>query len=799
MWQDLRYGIRTIARTPAMSAAIAITLGLGVGASTTVFSAIHAVLLRPLPYMQPDRLVIVRESDRRQESGRTGVSAANFVDWRASNPAFDGLAAYRPWGFVLTGDNEPERLAGARVSDDLFSLLGLTPIAGRTFVPGDDREGQRVVLLSEELWRRRFGSDGAILGRTIRLDGEAHVVVGVMPAGIQLPAADVWVPLSLKPYELQQRGARALSVVGRLRNGVTMGAARDHMRAAAAVVERSHPDASAGWTATVTPLLEDVAGAVRRPLAILFAAAIAVLAIACVHLATLVAARSVARRREIAVRMAIGADRRRVVRQLIAEHVVTAAGGAMMAVAVAHAGGRILAGLDRSYLPRAAEIATDPIVMAFAVLVSLGAGVGLAWIAALASTHLDLAQAIRPGVAGRLFRRRIEAGELAVAIQVALTVVLLVGTGLLVRSFLRARAVDAGFVPDRVLAMTVSLAGARYSTNDQKLAFHDSLAQRLGTLPDVRSAALVSHLPLAGAVLSGDLAVEGRAADGVAAASVQMNTITPDYFSTMRIPVIDGRTFGPADRMGTRAVVIVDETLARRYWPPGGAIGRRIRLGATLGADTGWREIVGVVGSVHAASLESAPAPVVYMPYAQNPWPTMNLLVGTPGDPAGAAASVRQAVQSVDPNQPVYNVRPLTAVLERQLAPRRVQVILLGTCAAAALLLSVLGVYAALASMVARRTREVGIRMALGCRPRAVLAWVLGRAFRVLASGAAAGVLCALAGARLLAGLLFNVSAHDPVSLATAVALVMAAGLGASSVPALRATRVDPMLALRRE
>jgi putative ABC transport system permease protein len=569
--------------------------------------------------------------------------------------------------------------------------------------------------------------------------------------------------------------------------------------ASAAIAERAHPEASAGWSATVTPLHDDVAGAVRTPLAVLFAAAIVVLAIACVHLATLVAARSVARRREIAVRMAIGAGRRRIVRQLIAEHVVTAAGGAVLAVGVARAGARIVSGLDRAYLPRAAEIAADPAVMAFAVLVSLGAGLALAWVAALASTDLDLAQAIRSGMTGRIFRRRIEAGELAVAIQVALTVVLLVGTGLLVRSFLRARAVDAGFEPDRVLAMTVALSGARYSTNDQKLAFHDSLAQRLRSLPDVRSAALVSHLPLAGPGLSGDLAIEGRPAEGVATAQVQMNTITPDYFGTMRIPVLEGRTFGATDRMGSGPVVIVDETLARRYWAAGQAVGRRIRLGATLGADSGWREIVGVVGSVHAASLEAAPTAVVYQPYAQNPWPTMSLLVGTPGDPASAAPGVRNAVQSVDPNQPVYNVRPLAAVLERQLAPRRVQVLLLGTCALAALLLSVLGVYAAFASMVARRTREVGIRLALGCRPRDVLNWVLARAFGILAAGAGVGALGALAAARLLASLLFDVTAYDPATLAVTVVLVMAAGLGSSLVPALRATRVDPMVALRRE
>jgi putative ABC transport system permease protein len=376
---------------------------------------------------------------------------------------------------------------------------------------------------------------------------------------------------------------------------------------------------------------------------------------------------------------------------------------------------------------------------------------------------------------------------------------LLVCAGLLVRSFVQVRSVDPGFSPARVLTMTISLPDSKYSKPEQKLLFYHELLPRVGAVPDVRSVALVSHLPLAAARLSADLTVEGRPSTSDQSSTVQMNAITPDYFKTMGIRMLNGRTFGDPDKIGTAPVVIIDESLARRYWGHDAAIGRRIRLGATLGADPAWREIVGVVSSVRAASLEAAPTPVVYIPYSQNPWPTMGLIVGTTKDPASVARAVRGEVMAVDPNQPVYNIRSLDEVLARVLAARRLQMMLLAGCAAAALLLSVLGVYATLAYLVVRRTREVGIRMALGCQRRDVLTWILRRALKLIAAGLLIGAALAVAGGRLLEGLLYGVSPHDSATLGVAAGLLATVGLLASLVPALRAAHVDPIVALRRE
>ena len=556
------------------------------------------------------------------------MSAANFVDWRALTQTFVDLAAYRPWGFVLTGQNEPERVLGARVSGNLFSLLGVQPIAGRTLLPDEDQPGRdKVVLLSEELWRRRFASDASLVGQPIRLDGEPYTVVGIMPGGHQLPEAELWVPLALKSYELQQRGARALSVVARLKPGIGIAAAREDMTSVALTLQQRYPSSNAGWTIAMNGLHEELAGDARAPLLIQFAAVGAVLLIACAHLSTLIVARSAARRREIAVRMALGAGRRRIVRQLVAEHLLTTVAGGLLALGIASVGASALAGLGPAYLPRTAEIRIDLIVVCFGIAMALIAGVGLTVVAARAASDLDLSQSMK-GSPGRLMRRtRLASGELAVVGQLAVALALLVAAGLLVRSFVQVRGVDPGFSPVGVLTMTISLPNSRYSKPEQTLLFYKDLVPRVASVPDVRSVALVSHLPLAAARLNADLSTEDQPSTVDRPSSVQMNAITPDYFKTMGIRMVSGRTFGDLDGMGTPPVVVIDESLALRHWTRGSAIGRRIRLGATLGADPAWREIVGVVASVRSASLEAAPMPVVYIPYSQNPWPTMSLLV----------------------------------------------------------------------------------------------------------------------------------------------------------------------------
>ncbi|MEJ7809333.1 MAG: ABC transporter permease [Gemmatimonadaceae bacterium] len=807
--QDVRYGIRILIRARGFTAVAVTILGLGIGATTTLFSAINGVLRRPLPYDHPDRLVAISEFTPGQLATQPGTSAANFADWRELNRTFSGVAAYRRWGFVLgggcapgRGSCEPERVLGARASANLFSLLGVRAVHGRTFLPDEDGVGRPgVALVSEELWRRRFGTDSALIGRSLRLNGNLYTVVGIVPLGFELPEADVWVPLSFAPYELDQRGDRALTVVARLRSDVGLTAAREDMNAVARTLRERYPTSNAGWDVTLTTLQQDVVGDARTTLLLLFAATGAVLLVACANLANLTLARSAARRRELAVRAALGAGRMRLLRQLATESMLTVMAGAALGLLIASAGTELLARLGPELLPRTGEIRIDAPVLGFVLLVSAATGLGLATIPALGMSRLDLIESMKVGAVGRRQHRGgVELRDLLVVGQVATALLLLVGGGLLARSFIRAQSVDLGFSPGNVLSMTVSLPNSRYPGADQRAAFFQELTRRVEALRGIRSAGFVSHLPLAGNALSSDFTIEGRPPRSSGEVSrAQLVSTTPGYFRTMGTRVVRGRSFADGDRADGRPVVMVDEALARASWPGEDAIGRRVRLGATIGADTAWREIVGVVSSVRAASVEQSPEPTIYVPHAQNPWPTMSLVIHTATNPARFAGTVRAEVLGLDPDQPVYSVRSMEQVVGRALARRRFQTLLLGGFAASALLLAVVGVYGVLAYAVAQRTRELGIRVALGAQRYDVLAIILRQALTRIGAGLLIGGAAALAGSRVLTSVLFEVSPWDPAAFAGAVALLSAAGLVASYLPARRAAAVDPVSTLRRE
>jgi putative ABC transport system permease protein len=799
---ELRHAVRAVLRARGLTAATVILLGVGVGASTTIFSAINGVVRRPLPYPDPDRLVTLRESNLRQNMPRAGVSPPNFVDWKALDRAFEGLAAYRPWGYVITSEGEPERVIGARVSANLFALLGVSALHGRTFLPDEDRAGHdNGVVISEEFWRRRFGSDMGAVGTSLRLDGKTYTVIGIVPAGFQLPAADVWVPLVFEPYAMAQRGARALSVIARLKPGVGIATAREDIQAVARALEQTHPESNGGWSVIVTPLHQDIVGSARTPLLLLFASTGALLLIACANLATLMLARSAARRREIAVRVALGAGRFRIVRQLVTETLITAAGGGIAGLLIAVAGTKFLASLGPAYLPRSSEIRIDWFVPGFALLSALLAGLAFAAIPALEVSRADLSESLKAEAAAPLWQKTgIKLRDLLVAGQVALALLLLVGAGLLVRSILRLQAVELGFLPGHVATATLSLPGSKYPSGTQRLAFFEDVVRRIEAVPGIRAAGLVSHLPLAGAGLSADVVIEGaRPMSSGEVPAVELRNSDAGYFRTMGIRILGGREFADADKAGGSPVVIVDATFADRFLPNRDPVGTRVRLGATIGADSAWREIVGVVSGVRSAGLEIAPSPTVYVPYSQNPWPTMNLVVRAESEPAAVTGALRHEVRALDRDLPLYNVRSLEQVLARVLAFRRFQTILLSGFAAAALLLALIGVYAALAYAVSERTRELGIRIALGAQRRNVLALIIRPALRLMGAGLVVGGIGAAVSSRFLSSVIFEIGPWDPVTFAGSAVVLAGTGLLASYLPARRAASVDPIRALRGE
>ena len=800
LWWDLRIGFRALVRARGFTVVAVGILAIGIGATTTMFSAIEGVLLRPLPYREPERLVAVWESSA-AEHIRGGVAPATLLDWRAAAGSLEDLAAFRPWGVVLTGDAVPERILGARVSANLFPLLGVAPLLGRTFRAGEDLLGQpRTVLLSEELWRRRFGAESGLIGRSVRLDGEPAEVVGIVPAGFSLPQAELWVPLSFAPYELEQRGARVLTVIGRLRAGVSLPAAQSELDAIARTLQQRHPESSAGWGATLAPLQRDLVGDTRTTLLLLFGATVAVLVVACANLGNLLLVRGTMRGREIALRAALGAGRARIARQLLAENLVLVLLAGVIGFGLAALGTDLLAGLSPVSLLRGGAVRISGAALGFAVLVSLAVGLVLGLIPVRNLARVDLGIALKSAGAPASPVQRVALRDLLVIGQVAVALFLLVGGGLLVRSLLRAQAVELGFTPGGVAAMTVSLPEPRYRDGGQKAAFFQDLVGRIEALPGVRAVGLASHLPLGTGPLMADFTPSDRAATAPGETPrAQLIAVSSGYFATLGIRLLRGRQFDQGDRAGAPPVVIVDASLARQVWPGADPIGRRIRVGAALGADTALREVVGVVDGVRTLSLERQPEPVIYLPHAQNPWPTMNLVVQ-----AGAPATmlfdlVAAQVRALDPGQPVYNPRALEQTVDRALAYRRFQTTLLGAFALTALLLSVIGVYGVLAFGVAQRTRELGIRVALGATSRGILLSVLGQAVARMGAGLLIGGAGALAAGRVLRGMLYQVSPADPTTFAGAALMLLAAGMIAGYLPARRATRVDPMEALGRE
>jgi putative ABC transport system permease protein len=795
---DLRCAVRSL-RKNSLGAIVIIALALGIGSNTAMFSVANAILLQPLPYRDPDRLVAVAETNSAQAAERVPASAPNFVAWKTQSRTLD-LAAFRPWGFVLTGGGEPERLTGARVSADFFPLLGTTPLAGRTFTAQEDSFGApHVVLVSEGLWRHRFAGDPRIVGQALVLNGARYDVIGVMPRDPDLIDADVWVPLAFEPFALQQRGTRALTVIGRLKEGVTRQQAHGEMHAIAGELARKFPDANSGWDVSVVSLTDSLVGNIRPTVIMIWAAVALVLIVACANTANLLLVRGAARRQEVAVCVALGAGRARILRRLLTESVVLACAGGLAGIPIAFAGLRLFVAMAPANLPRVEDVRIDFTVLAFTFLMSVLTGIVFGIVPALRSMQWQAAPALRETAASTFDGRgRSTFRNAALASQVALAVIVLIAAGLLVRSFGKLLAVDLGFQPAGVMTMTFSLSDPKYGDPQRRAMLFDQFLARVERLPGVDSAGLTSHLPLAGRRLNVDFALEGtpgRPADRTLWADC--SSVSADFFRAMNIPLRSGRTFDARDASQTPPVIVINEEMARRLWPSGDAIGRRVMLGATSGADSRPREVVGVVANLRSGTLEDAPGFQLYIPSSQNPWPTMSLAARVTGEPTSSAGSIRAELLALDPNQPVYNVRTLDQVIGRALAQRRFQVLLLALFAAVGLVLATIGVYSVVAHAVKLRTNEIGLRLALGAQRRDVLLLLARSGFAWALVGVAFGTALALWVSRLLSGMLFGIAPTDLLTYVSVISFTACVVLVACALAGRQAARVDPLVALR--
>jgi putative ABC transport system permease protein len=809
--QDVRFGARMLAKSPLFTAVAVFTLALGIGANTAIFSVVNAVLLRSLPYEEPERLVVVWERFAFSASPRNMVSPANFLDWKEQAASFEQLAAFRDAQMNLTGVGEPEEVAVQRATAELFTTLGVSPVLGRTFAPEDaEPSAPPVAVLSHGLWQRRFGGNPDLVGRTINLDGNSVTVVGVLApnfrwsvqvmsgASIASRPAEVWIPFPTGLTGLHPRG-RSLSVVARLKQGVTLEQARAEMNAIAARLEQQYPEFNTGAGINMLPLREQLVGDVRPALLVLLAAVAFVLLIACANVANLMLARAAARQREIAIRTALGAARLRIVRQLLTESMLLAALGGAVGLLLAYATLEVLVAVSPANLLAGREVGLDAIVLGFTLVVSLATAVLFGMAPALEASRVnpqDSLQSANKGAAGTPRSRRVR--NTFVAAEVAIALVLLVGAGLLVKSLLLLRAVDPGFDPDNVLTARVQLPDAKYPEDAQIVAFFTQAVDRVESLPGVRAAGAVQYLPFAGPGASTVFTVEGRPAPPPGEPLLTDVLVVDDsYFRAMNIPVVAGRSFSAQEVTEARHVAVINETLARRYFSGVDPIGKRVTVEMAL--DPVPTEIVGVVKDVKFQALTEEAPPTVYVGHAELPYSFMTLVVRTQGDPSSLAPAVRREIYAIDKDQPVGDVRTLEAWLASSIAQSRFNTQLLSVFAAVALLLAAVGIYGVMAYSVTQRTHEIGIRMALGARARDVLALVIRQGMAVTLVGIAIGLAVAFVLARAVSSLLYGVSATDPFTYVAIPVLFTGVALVANLVPAWKATQVDPSAALRSE
>jgi putative ABC transport system permease protein len=808
---DVRYAWRQLVKSPTFSATAAITLAVGIGSTTTAFAIARGVLWRPLPFADSGRLTALWEADAQHSYGnRNEVSFADFLEWRDAGEAsgdFDHLTALANRNLTLTGAGDPEQLQGAAPSVDFFEMLGVRPAIGRAFTRDEERpEAPPTALISDGLWMRRFGGDPQLLGRTIALSGTPTTVIGVLPAGFrfEFPTRrdiDVWVPRIVTPEAREARRSRGLYVVGHLSPGVSATAAQARLSAVMARLAAAHPLSNGGWDVRFVPLQDQIAGTARTPLVVLLAAAACLLLIVCANLGTLMLVRASARQGEMAVRAAIGATAGRLLRQLLVESAVIAViGGAAGALLASWSIAAIRSGALGINLPRLHELQVDWEILAFALALALGSSVAFGLVPArqaIARDDRGLNSPMR-GAASRGSTRSARRQSVLAAAEVALAVLLLISSGLLFKSLMRLQQVDPGFDPRGVLTFQVSLPARSYGTPRQIGGFYEALIAQVSGLPGVTAAGAVTNLPLAGSDQTSSVSVEGSGDRSTRAPEAAYRAATPGYFNAMKMRLLRGRAFDAHDAAAAPAVAIINETMARRFWPGDDPLGRRLKFGQPDAA-LPWTTVVGIVGDVRHAALQADPEPEIYVPQAQDPSMHMYAAVRSNAPPAALARAIGAQVRAIDKTLPIFKVEPLDDIVDAAIAAPRLNARLIGAFGVIAVLLAVGGTYGVIAYSMSRRTREIGVRLALGATARDVMRLLVGGGALTTGAGAMAGAGAALVLTRLFASMLFGVTARDPAIFVAAPLALIAIALAACVLPAWRATRIDPATILRAE
>ncbi len=797
---DIKYGARMLLRRPGFAAVAIVTMALGIGANAAIFSVVNSLLLRPPAYGEPDRIVTVWGTT--PDIPREEASLPDFADWREQNTVFSSMAGATLASVNVTGEGDPERVVGAKITHGFLDTMRVAPERGRDITADEDRpNAERVTLLSHSFWERRFGGDPNILGRTVELNGLSFTVVGVMPASFKCPAAprvDVYVPLAQSVADAGRR-SDFLSVFARLRPDVTPEAAETEMKAIMARLAEQYPDSNANWTVFVLPLQDLLVEQSRPVLLILFGAVAFVLLIACANVANLMLARASSRHREIAIRAALGAGRWRIARQVLTESVLLSlVGGAAGLLLAPWVTELLLLALPGS-VPDLVDVSVDRWVIAFTFGLATATGALFGLVPALQVSRVGAGEALKDGGRGMAGDARRRLRGMLVASQVGLALVLLVGVGLTVRSFQKLQGVDLGFDPDGVATARITLPSARYGDDSQIVGFYDRLRDRVAGLPGVESVGFANALPIQGGGPFLSFEEQNVPVNPQSSPDANVRVVDAAFFDVMRIPLVAGRKLTSTDVAGTPNVILVNETMTRRYWPGQEPIGRRISFNNDDDGKPVFREIVGVVADVRHDGVAEAEVPAVYTTYAQTPFTSMSIVVRTATSPAAIGDGIRGAVRELDPSLPVYAIRSMDQTLGNALAPRRYAMLLLGLFGGIALVLAAVGIYGVMSYLVAQRTQEIGIRMALGAERGAVLALVLRQGMVMAIGGMAVGGLVAVGVSRFLTSQLYEVSPTDPIAFAVAAGVLVTVALAACLLPARRATKVDPIVALHYE
>ena len=806
---DIRYAVRRLLKNRGFTFVALVAVALGIGANSAMFSVINAVLLRPLPYHAPDRLVTIWEQSPQRGMDEIPVCLANFRDWAEQNTVFEQISAYTFGNLNLSGTGEPERLFAVKSSANLFSLVGATPLLGRPFLDEEDKEGaNRVVILSHGLWQRRFGSDSGIVGQPVTLNNQSYTVVGVMPASFQFPVGfgylgkvlndpvDVYVPIAATAA-VAARGNFSFFSIGRLKQGVSIDQARVEMTAIEGRIVQQYPEENSGIGISLIPTHEQTVKAIRPALLVLLGAVAFLLLIACTNIANLLLARAASREREIAIRTALGASRVRLLRLLLTESVILSLAGGCLGLLLALWGTDALLALAPDNIPRLNEVGVDGRVFGFTLAVSLLTGIVFGLIPAIHASKPDLNEALKEGSRGSTggaTGKRIR--SILVVVEVALSLVLLIGAGLMIRSFSRLQQTHLGFDPENVVALNLSLSRSKYPEEHQHVAFYQAALERLRAVGGVQSAGATTGLPLTLSVSGSDVRIEGHP-DPEPGTETIINTrsVTPGYFGTLGIRLIKGRDFTDRDNSDAPKVAVINSHLARTHFPGEDPLGKRI----TFDDGESWISIAGVIDDVKQLGLDSSAQPEVYFPYAQATHPSMSIVVRTNSSQSNMVAAMKSQIQEIDKDLPVADVRTMSQLLSQSVSGPRFNMLLLTVFAIAALVLAAVGIYGVMSYSVSQRTHEIGIRMALGARTSEVLRLVITHGMFLTLVGLAVGFVASLLLTQLMSSMLFGVTATDPITFAAVSVLLAGVALGACFVPARRAAKVDPMVALRHE